>query len=590
MQKGDLENSPQHRLFCKDIVLISHKLLEDPNVKNHLASFRFSTNLGMRYTLFSNDPPFENEHLTCCFTGFAIEENEFIKSGNFFPLKFETDMIGNYLYIEYDKILGTISVKNDFYSNALRFVYENQKQFIFSNNLLFLYSLLHTSNIDIVHNFENINFNLDLAIEVAQSNNYLSYFNQYNLEKPEIMNLEFVEPFSEFTIDANDKIQFLDKEIIEYCLPLNEKNPDSLDLFISLSKQEMLNVYQALRNEFEGYEFCSDLTAGADSRCLLSFFLENNIDDILYHVELKGKNSVAAIGLTDAYYFQYFCEQFKLTPVNLTKYITDYYTTEEFSELEEYFFARNPFHYWGIPNLMKYENLFLFRGGFGEVYRNYANKKSDDELTAYLSRFIQSKEILDEVFKFLEEKYGRICSSRIEQHNLNYIFYRLRETVVYNKLNYPFYNLLQTKNLLRARQHANLLENNLEVLNKLFINELKKVNINDKKSITNDVFTDEIQIDSLYDLAHSNISIQKSIEVKKNFGQSYYFEKLKSEIKDLIFFFKRKNLDTEKLNFLLDIIQNSNDLNDWRTKNLYYRIKLISSSILKNKNNHFTDI
>ena len=134
MQKLNLENSPHHRLFCKDIVLISRLLTENPLVKNHLSSFRFSTNLGTRYILFSNDPPVETEHLACCFTGFAIEENKFIKSENFFPLKFETDMIGNYLYIEYDKIQGTISVKNDFYSNALRFIYENQKNFVFSNN------------------------------------------------------------------------------------------------------------------------------------------------------------------------------------------------------------------------------------------------------------------------------------------------------------------------------------------------------------------------------------------------------------------------------------------------------------------------
>jgi hypothetical protein len=569
---SEFQDMELNKLFCSNILIVQSTNPTKPQIVNIAKRFRHHHVLGGMYHLFSDVPILETTTSYTLFTGYAINQDVFIDNRNHQNYSFQEDYIGNYLYLVFNKENLTLSILSDFFTNAMKFVYKSEGLVLFSNNLPQLLLAIQDIVSEVTYDFNNINFNLRIAIEVSDSNNYFPYFNQFNIERSEIAGYEYVKPFYDLFFDKFGRLSYIKKEIIR-----KRDHEYDFSFYVEQSKKEMFDAYNALAGQFPEHEYCSDLTAGADSRCLLSIFLEYGVHEMNYQVTLKGKKSVASIGMTDAYYFQYFRGRFNLSAVSLSKYIQGHYSKEEYELFEEHFFSRNPHQYSGIANNLRYENLLLFRGGYGEIYRNYLNFVSPIELEKYFRRQINSDELFNELKRFLTEEYGFLTQELCQQHNLNYIFYRQRETVVYNKWKYPFYNLPQSKNMYFAKELANLADDNYALLKEIYTEDLRHVNINNRKRISDSVLIDDINIDSLYELKGANAEIVgKGLTINRKLGDHYFFDKLLSDLESIKIEFMDRHEDPRYVTDLIESIhRNRGSFNNWRIKNLHYRIKKI---------------
>lgn len=572
---SEFQDMDFNKLFCDNVLIIQYGKTNKKQLNNLTKRFRHSCDLGGKYHLLSDAPVFESTTSLTLFTGYAIKEDIFLDNHNYHNYSFQEDYIGNYLFIEFDKEKQTLSIKTDFFTNAMKFIYKNENLVLFSNNLPSLLQAIQDFVPEVTYNFNNINFNLKIAIEVSESTNYFPYFNQFNIERSEIIGYEYVKPFYDLFFDRAGEISYTKKQIIR-----KRRHEYDFDYYVKESKKEMIGAYNALAGQFPNYEYCSDLTAGADSRCLLSIFLEHGVHEMNYQVQLKGKKSVASIGMTDAYYFQYFRERFDLSAVSLSRYIDGHYSKEEYELLEEHFFSRNPHQYQGISNNLVYNKLLLFRGGYGEIFRNYLNFVSSNELEDYFRRQINSDELYIELKRFLTEHYGFLSQDLYQQHNLNYIFFRQRETVVYNKIKYPFYNLLQSKNMYFAKELANLSDDNYALLKEIYTEDLRHVNINNRNRISDSVLIEDINIDSLYELRKNAEIISQGLTINRKLGDDYFFDKLLSNLEFIKMEFLNHHQDSKFVSDLIESIQrNRESFNNWRIKNLHYRIKKLKHTL-----------
>jgi len=568
---SDFQDMELNKLFCSNVLIVQSTSPMKPQIQNIAKRFRHHHDLGGMYHLFSDVPVLETTTSFTLFTGYAINQDVFIENQNHHNYSFQEDHIGNYLYLEFNKENLTLRVLSDFFTNAMKFVFKSEGLVLFSNNLPQLLLAIRDIMPKVDYDFNNINFNLKIAIEVSESNNYFPYFNQFGIERSEVIGYEYVKPYYDLFFDQVGGLTYTKKEIIR-----KRRHKHDLDYYVNESKKEMLGAYNALIDKFPNHEYCSDLTAGADSRGLLSFFLEHDIQEINYQVQLKGKKSVASIGMTDSYYFQYFRERFGLNAVSLSRYINSYYSKEDFELLEEHFFSRNPHQYQGIPNNLIYDNLLSFRGGYGEVFRNYLNFTSNKDLQDYFQRQVSSNELCNEINNFLAENYGFLTHDLCQQHNLNSIFFQKRETVTYNKFNYPFYNLLQSKKLYFAREQADLSDDNYALLKEIYTEELRQININNRNSISDSIDVEDINIDSLYDLKENSDIISKGLVINRKLGDQYFLERLLSNLDWIKIEFDKNHQDTLHVSDLIESIhRNRGSFNNWRIKNLHYRIKKI---------------
>lgn len=573
---SEFQDMELNKLFCSNVLIVQSTSPMKPQIGNIAKRFRHHHELGGMYHLFSDVPVRETTTSFTLFTGYAINYDVFIENQNHHNYSFQEDYIGNYLYLEFNKENLTLRILSDFFTNAMKFVFKSEGLVLFSNNLPQLLLAIQDTVSEVIYDFNNINFNLRIAIEVSDSNNYFPYFNQFNIERSEIIGYEYVKPFYDLFFDKLGGLSYITKEIIR-----KRDHKNDFRYYVKESKREMFDAYNALSGQFPKHEYCSDLTAGADSRCLLSIFLEYGVHDMNYQVTLKGKKSVASIGMTDAYYFQYFRERFNLSAVSLSKYIEGHYSKEEYELFEEHFFLRNPHQYTGIANNLRYENLLLFRGGYGEIYRNYLNFVSSIELEKYFRRQINSDELYTELKRFLNEQYGFLTQDLCQQHNLNYVFFRQRETVVYNKWQYPFYNLPQSKNMYFAKELANLEDDNYALLKEIYTEDLRHVNINNRKRISDSVLVEDVNIDSLYELKWANAEIvSQGLTVNRKLGDDYFFDKLLSNLESIKIEFMNHHEDPNYVTDLIESIhRNRGSFNNWRIKNLHYRIKKIKLTL-----------
>ena len=568
-----------NKLFCSNVLIVQSRNTTSKQLTKIGQRFKFNHDLDGNYYVFSDAQVFETTTSVSIFTGYAIHQDVFIENQNYRDYSFHEDYIGNYLYFEFDKNNLTLRIVSDFFTNAMKFIYKNEDLIILSNNLPQLLLAIQDLVSEVTYDFNNINFNLRIAIEVSDSNNYFPYFNQFNIERSEIIGYEYVKPFYDLFFDKVGRLSYIKKEIIR-----KRNHEYDFGYYVKESKKEMIDAYNALAGQFPKHEYCSDLTAGADSRCLLSIFLENGVHEMNYQVTLKGKKSVASIGMTDAYYFQYFRERFNLSAVSLSKYIDGHYSKEEYELFEEHFFSRNPHQYTGMANNLRYENLLSFRGGYGEIFRNYLNFVCSNELQDYFRRQINSDELYTELKRFLTEQYGFLTQDLCQQHNLNYIFFRQRETVVYNKWQYPFYNLPQSKNMYFAKELANLADDNYALLKEIYTEDLRHVNINNRNRISDSVLIEDVNIDSLYELKWANAEIvSQGLAINRKLGDDYFFDKLLSNLESIKTEFLDHHEDSKYVSDLIESIQrNRGSFNNWRIKNLHYRIKKLKYTLKLN--------
>ena len=560
-----------NRLFCNNVLIISIDNVDEGSLSVLAKKFKFSSPLGDKYRLLSDEIIHETASKKTTFSGYGIADNLFINSQTYQAVDFSEDYVGNYVYVEFDESSSSVAVKTDFFTNAMKFIYQSPKIVIFSNNLSVLLDAIGIMKIQIEFNYDHINFNLRLALEVSESKNYFPYFNQFTLEKSEIIGYSYVKPFYDILLDKNKTVSYVKKEVVSQ----RDQNMD-LDSYIRKSKDEMTNALKVISKQFPNHDVCADLTAGADSRCLLSLFLEFDVHDVNYYVQIKSNKGIASIGMTDAYYFEYFRERFNLRAVDLSKYNSGHFGEEEYRSMEQHFFQRNPHQYQGMSNNLIYDDLLLLRGGYGEIFRNYLGFECENELDGYFRRQINSTELYKELKSFLNKTYSFITEDLCKQHNLNYIFYRQRETVVYNKINYPFYNLLQSKNMFFAKSSADLSEDNYALLKRFYIKELREVNINDRSMITNSVKTSSIDIDYLYNLKQNQEAISLGLIVNKKFGNNFFINELLSNLDYLTARYQISEQNTEHvINLVNSIDKNKGTFNNWRIKNLHYRLKKI---------------
>jgi len=576
---SDFQDMELNKLFCSNVLIVQSRNTTSQQLSKIGQRFKCNHDLGGNYHVFSDVPVFETTTSVSIFTGYAIHQDVFIENQNYRDYFFHEDYIGNYLYFEFDKKNLTLRIVSDFFTNAMKFIYKNEDLIILSNNLPQLLLAIQDLVSEVTYDFNNINFNLRIAIEVSDSNNYFPYFNQFNIERSEIIGYEYVKPFYDLFFDKLGRLSYIKKEIIR-----KRDHEHDFGYYVEESKKEMIDAYNALAGQFPKHEYCSDLTAGADSRCLLSIFLEYGVHEMNYQVTLKGKKSVASIGMTDAYYFQYFRERFNLSAVSLSKYIDGHYSKEEYELFEEHFFSRNPHQYTGIANNLRYENLLSFRGGYGEIFRNYLNFVSSNELQDYFRRQINSDELYTELKRFLTEQYGFLTQDLCQQHNLNYIFFRQRETVVYNKMQYRFYNLPQSKNMYFAKELANLANDNYALLKEIYTEDLRHVNINNRNRISDSVLVEDVNIDSLYELKWANAEIiAQGLAIDRKLGDDYFLDKLLSNLESIKTEFLDHHEDSKYVSDLIESIQrNRGSFNNWRIKNLHYRIKKLKYTLKLN--------
>ena len=127
-----------------------------------------------------------------------------------------------------------------------------------------------------------------------------------------------------------------------------------------------------------------------------------------------------------------------------------------------------------------------------------------------------------------------------------------------------------------AKLSADLSEDNYALLKRFYIKELREVNINDRSMITNSVKTSSIDIDYLYNLKQNQEAISLGLIVNKKFGNDFFTNELLSNLDYLTARYQISEQNTEHIiNLVNSIDKNKGTFNNWRIKNLHYRLKKI---------------
>tara|TARA_B100000212_G_C27204182_1_gene460101 strand:+ start:146 stop:565 length:420 start_codon:yes stop_codon:yes gene_type:complete len=127
-----------------------------------------------------------------------------------------------------------------------------------------------------------------------------------------------------------------------------------------------------------------------------------------------------------------------------------------------------------------------------------------------------------------------------------------------------------------AKSSADLSEDNYALLKRFYIKELREVNINDRNMITNSVKTSSIDIDYLYNLKQNQEAISLGLIVNKKFGNDFFINELLSNLDYLTARYQISEQNTEHIiNLVNSIDKNKGTFNNWRIKNLHYRLKKI---------------
>ena len=113
-------------------------------------------------------------------------------------------------------------------------------------------------------------------------------------------------------------------------------------------------------------------------------------------------------------------------------------------------------------------------------------------------------------------------------------------------------------------------------MKRFYIKELREVNINDRNMITNSVKTSSIDINYLYNLKQNQEAISLGLIVNKKFGNDFFINELLSNLDYLTARYQISEQNTEHIiNLVNSIDKNKGTFNNWRIKNLHYRLKKI---------------
>tara|TARA_Y100000589_G_C26899699_1_gene525726 strand:- start:200 stop:619 length:420 start_codon:yes stop_codon:yes gene_type:complete len=127
-----------------------------------------------------------------------------------------------------------------------------------------------------------------------------------------------------------------------------------------------------------------------------------------------------------------------------------------------------------------------------------------------------------------------------------------------------------------AKSSADLSEDNYALLKRFYIKELREVNINNRNIITNSVKTSSMNIDYLYGLKQNQEAISLGLIINKKFGNDFFINELLSNLDYLTAWYQNSEQNTEHIiNLVNSIGKNKGTFNNWRIKNLHYRLKKI---------------
>ena len=154
--------------------------------------------------------------------------------------------------------------------------------------------------------------------------------------------------------------------------------------------------------------------------------------------------------------------------------------------------------------------------------------------------------------------------------------------VVYNKFNFPFYNLLQSKNLFKARKYADLREHGNIILDQLYVEELRGVNINDKEFIINGLKTEDIEIEELFEINENSRTISEGLRYNQRNGKEHFLDSTKFLIHAILELITDSGQDASTiLRVKSSLEKKCGSMNLWRIKNIYFRMKLLHNAIRK---------
>jgi hypothetical protein len=135
-----------------------------------------------------------------------------------------------------------------------------------------------------------------------------------------------------------------------------------------------------------------------------------------------------------------------------------------------------------------------------------------------------------------------------------------------------------------AKELANLADDNYALLKEIYTEELRHVNINNRKRISDSVLIEDVNIDSLYELKWANAeTVSQGLTINRTLGDDYFFDKLLSNLESIKNEFLDRHEDSKYVSELIESIQrNRGSFNNWRIKNLHYRIKKLKYTLKLN--------
>ena len=95
---------------------------------------------------------------------------------------------------------------------------------------------------------------------------------------------------------------------------------------------------------------------------------------------------------------------------------------------------------------------------------------------------------------------------------------------------------------------------------------------------------DDVNIDSLYELKWANAeTVSQGLTINRTLGDDYFFDKLLSNLESIKNEFLDRHEDSKYVSELIESIQrNRGSFNNWRIKNLHYRIKKLKYTLKLN--------
>jgi hypothetical protein len=122
------------------------------------------------------------------------------------------------------------------------------------------------------------------------------------------------------------------------------------------------------------------------------------------------------------------------------------------------------------------------------------------------------------------------------------------------------------------------------LLKEIYTEELRHVNINNRKRISDSVLIEDVNIDSLYELKWANAeTVSQGLTINRTLGDDYFFDKLLSNLESIKNEFLDRHEDSKYVSELIESIQrNRGSFNNWRIKNLHYRIKKLKYTLKLN--------